>query len=159
MSLPTGRQDMTGNLTTNLDLGLTGTLTASQTQTGNNINTVAPQTVTLLIAATPGADGMTVKVSVNSGSPSFGSPTVTKSLASGLTSLQTLQFNTTSSNLNYAVQLVDGGSGSTVQDLACLTLAQMSQYEGWHDATSALNAVESSVTGNGSGTFSIAIIA
>lgn len=152
MSLPQGRQDLTGNLVTAANLGLD----ATGSDTGTAITTPCPVTNVLLAGNSAGA--CVIKVSVHSGSANFGSPDATITIANSDTTLHAATFNTTSSKLQYSVQIVnDGDHARTTDRLACVTLGKMTTGEGWPDATSALNAVQSTVVGDGSGTFTVTL--
>lgn len=151
MSLPVGRQDLTGNHVTNDDLGLSLT----DTSTSNAITTPVACTNVLLVHLSAGSIS-SLLVSVHDGSPDFDSPDLSGSYNSSSSNTHAYVFNTTSLKPQFSVRITDGGS-MAIDELACLTLGEMTVGEGWHDATSALNAVESEVTGDGSGTFSIAV--
>lgn len=158
MSYPLGGQDLIGNLVTNTDMGIPATVTTGATVAGTNVPHAAPQTNFLVVKLTSSSTSLVINVSVNSGTPNFGSPTVTKTISSGDTAEYAIPFNTTTSNLNWAVQVVDGGGGTVIAQLAVLDLGFKAANEDWVNLHSGANSYASTIVGSGSGVFSTAAV-
>ena len=153
-TLPLQGQDTTGNFIGNVALGITPTVASSVTTTAVNINSGGPGTTVFVIQLTSG--GGTVKVSVNSGTPNFGSPTATVAIAD--TKQYALTVNTTSSNLWVAVEYVDSGSGSVILDCYALMVMQKQPGQDWTNVHSAINATASTNGYSGSGALTITAV-
>lgn len=156
MSYPLGGQDLIGNLVTNTDMAITATVTTGATESGTNVPHAAPQSNFLVIKLTSTSTSLVVNVSVNSGTPNFGSPTATLTITD--TAYHVIPFNTTTSNLNWAVQVVDGGGGTVIAQLAVLDLGFKAANEDWVNLHSGANSYASTIVGSGSGVFSTAAV-
>lgn len=155
MALPNARQNLVGCQVSNSDLGLTVVASANlTTQTSNTITDDVPRTIIVLADLVSGS----VKIELDraaSGAPAFSSPQATYTLVNNASS-GIIKMDTTSSALNWAVKVTS--SSGLLSSFAVLDLAKLGTGEEWVNVTSGQNSVASSVTGDGSGVFSIAVV-
>jgi hypothetical protein len=146
MATPLGRGNIQGcklvNLT-DLGLSLVSPIQGPLTLTSTNIATPGPESTYVLVQLASG--DLTVKGSVNSGTPNFGAPTANVTISN--TSAIWIELDTTTSNLNYALQL-STTTGVIISKFLVLTLGQFNVAQGWPDASSGQNAFLSLVAGN-----------
>lgn len=152
MAIPSGRQNLVGCQLVNLtDLALTLPVQTPMgngvTQASTNIATPNPQTWLVLCQLVSGQ--VTIKSSVNAGTPNYGSPDNTLVISG--TVLQGFLVNSTVAKTNIGLQLVSGGSGAQFLAFSVIALNQMNSLQGWPDVTSGANAVASTIAGTGSG--------
>lgn len=144
-----------GKVFLNADLGISTTITSAGTSTSPAILCpVSPVTAIVLLALSSGQGSL--KVSVHSGTPDFGSPTASVSITD--TKLYALKVNTTSSLTQVSFRVTEtqaGGNTCGVASVAVMVLGALTAGEDWSSIISGLNAVGSPLTGDGSGTFSI----
>lgn len=155
MALPTAEQNIVGCQLTNTELGLVVVASANvATQTGSTITDNAPRTILVVAKLASG----TVKIDLDraaSGNPTFASP-VDSFTMTGNASSCVVKMDTTASALNWAAKITS--TSGLLSSFAVLDLGQLSAGEDWVNITSGQNAFASSVTGDGSGAFSIVVV-
>jgi hypothetical protein len=145
MAIQLAHPNINGNVLLLADLSLASALAISTTQTSANVKTNHNQSAWLLVAVDSTED-VVVKVSVHNGTPDWTSPTATVTLSDTTPAL--LRVNTTSGNRQIAVRVVPGTAIGTVLEFGLLCLNSLSVGE---DYTAGNSAVESALTGDGSG--------
>ena len=155
MALPNARQNILGCQVSNSDLGLTVVASANVvTAVSNTIVDDCPRSVIVLASIASGTLVLDGKIGSSTIADPSSSPTSTYTLsASSLSGF--IKFNTTASNLDWAVKLTS--TGALVTNFAVLDLGKLQAGEDAPSVSAGQIAFESANTGDGSGTFSIAV--
>jgi hypothetical protein len=155
MALPKADQNIVGCQVSNQDLALT--IASSANVTSQNSNTMAdnaPRTIIVLASIVSGTLVLNGKIGTGTISNPGSSPTATYTLsASSLSGF--IKFDTTASNLNYAIGLTS--TSANVTNFAVLDLGKLSVGEDWVSIAAGQNAYASAITGDGSGAFPISV--
>lgn len=155
MSLPSGRQDVVGNLVlaATSELSLTGTINNGASKTSNDITVPVPATCVLLVQLSSGT--ARVSIDAHSGTPTF--PSVngddSQQVISGE---QVYVYVDTDATNNKVTARITNNSGTTltISEAALLVLAKLEDKENFYGRGNALMSVASTAMGDGSGVFS-----
>lgn len=155
MALPKAEQNIVGCQVSNQDLSLTVAASANvTTQTSATIADNAPRSIVVLATIVSGTLVIDGKIGNGTIADPSSSPTDTYTLsASSLRGM--VKFDTTASNLNWALKLTS--TNANVTSFAVLDLGKLSAGEDWVNIASGQNAFASSLTGDGSGAFPITV--
>lgn len=155
MALPNARQNIGGCQVSNSDLGLTVVSTANvATQNSNTIVDDCPRTVIVLASIVSGTLVLNGKIGTGTIADASSSPTSTFTLNSSALSGY-IKFDTTPANLSWAIKPVS--TGALVTSFAVIDLGKRSEGEDANSLGACQAAFESSLTGDGSGAFSITV--
>lgn len=155
MALPTARQNLVGCQVTSADLALAVASSANvATQTSATILDEAPRSTMVLVTIASGTLVLDAKIGTGTIANPGSSPTDTYTLSAN--SLRGyVKFDTTSSNLNWAVKLTS--TGALVTSFAVIDLGKLSTGEDSISVGAGQLGFDSAVNGDGSGAFSIAV--
>lgn len=155
MALPNARQNIVGCQVSNSDLGLTVAASANvTTAVSNTIVDDCPRTVVVLASIVSGTLVIDAKIGSGTIADPSSSPTSTYTLsASSLSGF--VKFNTTASNLSWALKLTS--TNANVTNFAVLDLGKLGAGEDSISVGAGQLGFESSVAGDGSGAFPISV--
>jgi hypothetical protein len=149
MALPSDQANLIGvHVYPIADLALAATVTSAANVNSTVFNTGAPATVYVSSKLSSGSGTIKVSIADVPADINYGAPTATLSCSG--TSVQSLHFDTSASQLNVGLQQSSGAS-ATWSELAVLVLYELQFGEDWPSVRHGVNAVMNTSIGDGGG--------
>lgn len=156
MALPNARQNLVGcQLVNGADLGLVVASSGNvSTQTSNTVTDDAPRSVIVLASIVSGTLAINAKIASGTVGAPDSSPTATYTLSASSTSGY-VKFDTTASQLNWALKLTS--TGALVTQFAVFDLGQLAAKNDSLLVGAGQLGFESTINGTGSGVIPITV--